>query len=42
MVNILPYHNIAQKKYEKLGREDSFVKMKEPELKRQKKDYRDI
>jgi len=28
MVNILPYHNIAQKKYEKLGRLEKFVKWK--------------
>ncbi|HIP45250.1 MAG TPA: hypothetical protein EYG93_07995 [Sulfurospirillum arcachonense] len=37
MVNILPYHNIAQKKYEKLGRLEKFVKMEEPEQQIQQK-----
>lgn len=36
MVNILPYHNIAQKKYEKLGKKSSFVKMEEPDIPTQK------
>ncbi len=29
-VHLLPYHNIAKHKYEKLGREDGFEKLKEP------------
>jgi len=29
-VNLLPYHNIAQKKYEKLGKEFSLDGMSEP------------
>ena len=37
MVNILPYHNIAQKKYEKLGKLEKFVKMEEPEQQIQQK-----
>ena len=37
MVNILPYHNIAQKKYEKLGRANKFVKMEEPQVQIQQK-----
>ncbi|MDD3343970.1 MAG: glycyl-radical enzyme activating protein [Sulfurospirillaceae bacterium] len=37
MVNILPYHNIAQKKYEKLGKISHFIKMEEPDKMRQKK-----
>lgn len=37
MVNLLPYHNIAQKKYEKLGRKEKFIKMEEPKSNHQKK-----
>jgi pyruvate formate lyase activating enzyme len=37
MVNILPYHNIAQKKYEKLGRIQDFVKFEEPDKKTQQR-----
>jgi len=37
MVNILPYHNIAQKKYEKLGRLENFIKMEEPNIQTQKR-----
>lgn len=35
IINILPYHNIAQKKYEKLGSIERFVKLQEPEAIRQ-------
>ena len=37
MVNILPYHSIAQKKYEKLGRIEKFIKMEEPDIACQKR-----
>ncbi len=37
MVNILPYHSIAQKKYEKLGRIEKFIKMEEPDVACQKR-----
>ena len=37
LVNILPYHNIAKKKYEKLGRLERFVPMEEPQNELQKK-----
>ncbi len=30
-VHLLPYHNIARHKYAKLGREDVFEKLKEPD-----------
>jgi len=36
LVNILPFHNIAEKKYEKLGEDYDKGEMAEPELKRQK------
>jgi len=29
-VNLIPYHNIAQTKYQKLGKADDFIKMVEP------------
>jgi len=29
-VNLLPYHKIAQTKYEKLGRGEAFVALEEP------------
>jgi len=35
LVNILPFHNIAEKKYEKLGEDYDKGEMAEPELKRQ-------
>jgi pyruvate formate lyase activating enzyme len=31
-VHLLPYHNIAQNKYMKLGKPDSFEKLKEPDI----------
>ena len=37
LVNILPYHNVAQKKYEKLGKLEKFVPMEEPQDELQKK-----
>ena len=37
LVNILPYHSIAQKKYEKLGRLHEFVKLEEPTKKEQQR-----